>query len=56
MLEYMSPDEVCFVIGHKLSGYEKYLLDHNDKGFRIYSFVPALITKKEAEKIKVNIL
>jgi len=52
MLEYMSPDEVCFVIGHKLSGYEKYLLDHNDKGFRIYSFVPALITKKEAEKIK----
>ena len=52
MLEYMSPDEVCFVIGHKLSGYEKYLLEHNDKGFRIYSFVPALITKKEAEKIK----
>ena len=52
MLEYMSPDEVCFVIGHKLSGYEKYLLDHNDKGFRIYSFVPSLITKKEAEKIK----
>lgn len=52
MLKYMSPDEVCFVIGHKLSGYEKYLLDHNDKGFRIYSFVPSLITKKEAEKIK----
>jgi hypothetical protein len=52
MLEYMNPDEVCFVIGHKLSGYEKYLLDHNDKGFRIYSFVPALITKKEADKIK----
>ncbi len=52
MLKYLSPDEVCFVIGHKLSGYEKYLLDHNDKGFRIYSFVPSLITKKEAEKIK----
>ena len=52
MLEFMNPDEVCFVIGHKLSGYEKYLLEHNTKGFRIYSFVPSLITKKEADKIK----
>lgn len=52
MMEYLNPDEVCFVIGHKLSGYEKYLLENNKKGFRIYSFVPALITKKEAEKIK----
>ncbi|SHI45274.1 amidohydrolase family protein [Pseudobutyrivibrio xylanivorans] len=52
LMELLSPDEVCFVIGHKLSGYEKYLLDHNDKGFRIYSFVPAVITKREADKIK----
>ncbi|SDB34079.1 Adenosine/AMP deaminase [Pseudobutyrivibrio sp. YE44] len=52
MLEYFDPEEVCFVIGHKLSGYEKYLLDHNDKGFRIYSFVPAVLSKSEADKIK----
>ncbi|SEA67114.1 Adenosine/AMP deaminase [Pseudobutyrivibrio sp. ACV-2] len=52
MLEYLNPEEVCFVIGHKLSGYEKYLLEHNTKGFRIYSFVPAVITKSEAERIK----
>ncbi len=52
LLEYLNPEEVCFVIGHKLSGYEKYLLENNKKGFRIYSFVPALITKKEASKIK----
>lgn len=52
LLEYLNPEEVCFVIGHKLSGYEKYLLDNNKKGFRIYSFVPSLITKKEANKIK----
>ncbi len=54
LLEYLNPEEVCFVIGHKLSGYEKYLLEHNYKGFRIYSFVPALITKKEADKIKAS--
>lgn len=52
LMEHCDPEEVCFVIGHKLSGYEKYLLDHNTKGFRIYSFVPAVITKREAEKIK----
>ncbi|MCR4830591.1 MAG: adenosine deaminase [Pseudobutyrivibrio sp.] len=52
LLDYLNPEEVCFVIGHKLSGYEKYLLENNKKGFRIYSFVPALITKKEASKIK----
>ena len=52
LLEYLNPDEVCFVIGHKLAGYEKYLLNHNTKGFRIYAVVPSLIDKKEVEKIK----
>ncbi|MBO6129811.1 MAG: adenosine deaminase, partial [Pseudobutyrivibrio sp.] len=52
LLEYLNPEEVCFVIGHKLTGYEKYILDHNRKGFRVYSFVPSLITKKEADRIK----
>ncbi|MCR4675598.1 MAG: adenosine deaminase, partial [Lachnospiraceae bacterium] len=52
LLEFLNPEEVCFVIGHKISGYEKYLLDHNTKGFRVYSFVPSVVTKKEAEKIR----
>jgi hypothetical protein len=52
LMEYLNPEEVCFVVGHKLSGYEKYILDNNKKGFRVYSFVPSLITKKEAERIK----
>ena len=54
LMEYLNPEEVCFVVGHKLSGYEKYLLDNNNKGFRVYSFVPALITKTEAERIKAS--
>ena len=52
LMEHLNPEEVCFVIGHKLAGYEKYIIDHNDKGFRIYSFVPSVVTKREADKIK----
>ena len=35
LLKFLNPDEVCFVIGHKLGGYEKYLIEHNKKNFRI---------------------
>ena len=52
LLEYLNPDEVCFVIGHKLSGYEKYLIEHNEKKFRIYAVVPAQITRKELQQLK----
>ncbi|MBE5825651.1 MAG: adenosine deaminase [Butyrivibrio sp.] len=52
LMEFLDPGEVCFVIGHKLSGYEKYLVEHNKKGFRIYAVVPSLITKAEADKLK----
>lgn len=52
LLEYLSPEEVCFVIGHKLSGYEKYLIEHNTKKFRIYAMVPALLSQKEVYKLK----
>ena len=52
LMDYLSPDEVCFVIGHKFSGYEKYLLTHNEKGFRIYAVVPSLMDKKDIDRIK----
>ncbi len=50
-LNVLSPEEMFFVIGHRLSGYEKYLLEHNEKGFEIYSFVPAYITAAEKKKL-----
>jgi adenosine deaminase len=52
LLQLLNPDEVCFVIGHKLSGYEKYLIEHNDKNFKIYAVVPSLITRHERDKLK----
>ena len=51
LLKFLNPDEVCFVIGHKISGYEKYLLDHNKKGFRVYAVVPALVTAQERDRL-----
>ena len=52
VMEFLDPEQVCFVIGHKLAGYEKYLVEHNKKNFRIYAVVPALITKKEVDNLK----
>ncbi|MCR5344366.1 MAG: adenosine deaminase [Butyrivibrio sp.] len=52
LLKLLNPDDVCFVIGHKLSGYEKYLIEHNDKNFKIYAVVPSLISRHERDKLK----
>ena len=52
LINILDPEEVCFVIGYKLSGYEKYLLENNRKNFKIYAVVPALITKHERDKLK----
>ncbi len=50
-IDTLSPENVFFVIGHRLSGYEKYLLEHNEKEFEIYSIVPAYITAAEKHKL-----
>ncbi|WP_022777941.1 adenosine deaminase [Butyrivibrio sp. AE3009] len=52
LMKFLDPEEVFFVIGHKLSGYEKYMLDNNKKGFKIYSVVPAAVTAKEIDRLK----
>ncbi|MCR5656772.1 MAG: adenosine deaminase [Butyrivibrio sp.] len=51
LLRILNPEEVFFVVGHKLSGYEKYLIDHNKKNFQIFSVVPALLSKPEIKKL-----
>ncbi len=56
LLETADPEKVCFVIGHQLTGYEKYLVDQNKGRFRIYAFVPSTINKDEKQKLlKENI-
>ena len=44
LLETLDPDKVFFVIGHKLLGQEKYLVQQNHR-FDIYSIIPSLMTK-----------
>ena len=55
LLKELDPKKVYFVIGNKLNGYEKYLVNKNTK-YDIYAFVPSLISKVEAEALnKENI-
>lgn len=56
LLKGLDPNRCYFVIGNKLSGYEKYLLDNNSKGFDVFAIVPSLISKDEYDQIeKYNI-
>ena len=41
---------VFFVIGHKLNGHEKYVVDHNP-GFEIYSIIPSLMDEKQIRRL-----
>lgn len=47
LLQNLSPEKVYFVIGNKMNGYEKYLVDNNTK-FDIFAIVPSLISNQEA--------
>lgn len=52
LLRILSPDEAFFVIGYRMSGYEKYLLDHNTKGFRVFCITPSRLTETELRRIR----
>lgn len=52
LLDALSPEEAFFVVGHRLSGYEKYLVEHNRKGFRIFAIVPARLTAVETRRLQ----
>ncbi len=51
LLHLLSPEEAFFVIGHRMNGYEKYLTEHNTRGFRIFSIVPSRITPAEKNRL-----
>ena len=52
LVEKLDPDEVFFVIGHKISGYEKYLIDLCAGRFKIFSIVPSILTTHELNTVK----
>ncbi len=50
LLDELDPEKVFFVIGHKLTGHERYILQNNRK-FEIYSFIPSLMTSSQINRL-----
>ncbi len=54
LLALLDPEEFFFVIGHKMSGYEKYLVEKNrllSNPFKIFAFVPSLVSREEKNRL-----
>lgn len=51
LLARADPDKVFFVIGHRLMGYEKYLVEQNRGRFEIFAFVPSAISSQERDRL-----
>ena len=50
LLQELDPEQVFFVVGHKLLGQEKYIVQHN-RNFDIYSFIPSLMNRKQIQNL-----
>ena len=50
LLDELDPSKVFFVIGHRLAGHEKYIVENNDK-FDVYSIIPSLMDKKQIRRL-----
>ena len=51
LLREGDPSKFFFVIGHRLSGYEKYLVEQNAGRFPIYAFVPSVVSRAERDRV-----
>ena len=54
LLKSADPEKIFFVIGHRLCGYEKYLVENNRNRFQIFAFVPGMLTRAEAKRLKAS--
>ena len=50
LLQQLDPEKVCFVLGHKLLGHEKYIVQNN-RGFDIYCIIPSLMDRKQIKRL-----
>ncbi|HCK87772.1 MAG TPA: adenosine deaminase [Erysipelotrichaceae bacterium] len=51
LLDSCDPDKVCFIIGHSMSAYERYLTAQNKGRFEIYAFVPSAVSEEDITRI-----
>ena len=55
LMKNLDPKKVFFVVGHKLSGQEAFVVENNP-GFDIYAMVPSLMSHKQLHRLqKANI-
>ena len=52
LLRQADPDKLFFVIGHRLTAYERYLVEQNQGRFPIYAIVPAVLSENELARVK----
>ena len=52
LLEGADPEKVFFVIGHSLTGYERYLAEQNRGRFALYAFVPSALSEAEIGRLR----
>lgn len=50
LLEKLDPEKVFFVVGHKLLGHEKYILQ-NKGDFDVYCIIPSLMDPKQIQRL-----
>lgn len=52
LLREGDPERMFFVIGHRLCGYERYLVEHNQGRFEIFAVVPSTLSRAECERLR----
>ena len=52
LAEGLDPDKTCFVIGNRLTGYERELVELAKDRFEVFAIVPTRITPREASRLK----
>ena len=52
LLSHADPEKVFFVIGHRLSGYERYLVQQSRGRFQVFAFVPTALTGNEVKRLR----
>ena len=52
LLQKADPDKLFFVVGHRLTAYERWLAERNEGRFRIFAIVPAVLGDAELARLK----
>ena len=52
LVQRADPERVFFVVGHRLTGYERYLAQRAKGRFRIFAIVPTAITPAERDRLR----